>query len=137
MCDGDESGIVDLDRLERIFWWAAGVCWVLVAVIVLGEVQGWWNDAGEVAGMVTTIFAGLLTVIALLINATKAQARSVRRGVSGNGRRLGMIHEGIRILHEDNDALQQGQARMHQGLERLHQDNERQTEILVQIRDRL
>lgn len=123
MVDEDESGIVSLDQLERILWWASGACWAIVALILLGEFQGWWNDAGEVGGIFASIIGGLLTVVALLLNATKSQVRAVRSGVTDNGRRLGMIHDGVRTLHHDN--------------QQLHQDNERQTEILTEIRDRL
>lgn len=123
MPEEEASRAVDLDQLERYLWWAAGIGWALFLLIVAGEVRGWWNDAGEVAATIVSILAGLLTVVAVLVNATKSQVRPVRRGVTDNGRRLGMIHDSSR--------------RIERGIGELHQENQRQTQILAEIRDRL
>ncbi len=121
---------MDLDQLERLFWWGAGICFLIVAVLIVGEVREWWNDAGEVGLTIAGLVGSLLAAIALLINATKGQVRNVATGVTDNGRRLGLIHEGVRILHDDMGTL-------HEGMNGLRQGQEQQTEVLVEIRDRL
>lgn len=112
----DASTLVDLDQLERLLWWGATISFAVFLVALVGEVRGWWNDAGEIVLTLTGLVGSLLTVVALLINATKTQVRNVVRGVTDNGRRLGLIHDGVRDLHEET---------------------ERQTDVLVAIRDRL
>lgn len=146
-----ESGSMDLDQLERYLWWAAGVGWAITFLFVLGEFRGWWNDAGEVGATVGSVLSGLLTVVALLLNATKGQVSAIREGVTDNGRRLGLIHDGVRgmdasvqgvdssvrALDRSVRGLDESVRDVDEAVRQLHEDNERQTEVLVEIRDRL
>ncbi len=151
MSSDRESSLVDLDQLERILWWAAGIGYLTLAILITGEFRGWWNDAGEIGSIIVATLTGLVTIIALLINATKDQAKAIREGVTDNGRRLGLIHQGIQGIREDNQGIHQGiqslredNQGIHQGIQslhednqRIHQENQRQTAVLVEIRDRL
>lgn len=128
---------MDLDQLERLFWWGAGICFLIVAVLIVGEVRGWWNDASEVGLTIAGLVGSLLAAIVLLINATKGQVRNVATGVTDNGRRLGLIHEGVRTLHDDMGTLHDDMGTIHQDMSGLRQGQEQQTEVLVEIRDRL
>lgn len=160
-----ESDTMDLDTLERYLWWAAAIGWTITFGFILGELRGWWNDAGEIGATVGSILSGLLTVVAILLNATKGQVSAIRRGVTDNGRRLGLIHEGVRGVNEGLGGVNEGLGDVNEGLggvnesvrnveegvralderlggveegvRQLHEDNERQTDVLEQIRDRL
>lgn len=125
-----ESEPMDLDDVERICWWGAGISWFIFFSVLIGEIVGWWNDAGEVALTIVGPIGSLLAVIALLVAATKGQVRAVTDGVTDNGRRLGHIHHGVLTLHEDMGTL-------HGGVETLHADMGDVKELLVEIRDRL
>lgn len=143
--------IVDLDQLERIMWWGAAIGAVTTIVLITGEFRGWWNDAGEIGSVIVAVLTGLLTVVALLINATKDQASAIREGVTDNGRRLGLIHRGVQdvntglaTIHEDNQQIHDSTQQLHEdnqqiynSIQHLHEQTARQTEVLTEIRDRL
>ncbi len=125
-----ESELMDLDDVERICWWGAGISWVIFFTALAGEVFGWWNDAGEIAISVTGVLGSLLAVIALLVAATKGQVRAATEGVTDNGRRLGLIHHQLIDVGGDVEPL-------HGDMGTLHDDMGDVKGLLVEIRDRL
>lgn len=103
----------DLDRLERLLW-------ILSALGFAIALRGWVNDIGEFFipfGMVAGVVTG---VVALLVNATKGQARRVVDEVARNGSKLD------RILEAKGSKL-----------DRIEEDLANQHDGLVEIRDHL
>lgn len=133
---------VDLDQLERLLWLLAAAGLGLALLGVVGERAGWWNDVGEMLITFGTVASVATGVIALLINATKEQVRTVATGVASNGDKLDRIHEShgdkLDRIHESHgDKLD----RIHEDLGGMHEDMNRhlenQHDVLVEIRDRL
>ncbi|MDX1611328.1 MAG: hypothetical protein R3185_03090 [Candidatus Thermoplasmatota archaeon] len=114
---------MDAQRAEHILWWGAALCFLALAVLLIGEFTGWWNDRGEVAITIVSIAGVLLAAIALLLNATRGQAAAIREGVETNAH----------LLTRSNGKLDSVNGK----LDQLTEENRRQTSVLVEIRDRL
>lgn len=144
---------VDLDRLERLLIILSLLSFGLVALGLIGEYRGWWNDVGEMIISFGTV-AGVATgVVALVVNSTKTQVRRVADGVEGNGHKLDRIHEShgdkldqihdslgdkLDQVHDDHgERLEDLAERIGPVDEPLAEKLDRQHDVLVQIRDRL
>lgn len=130
MAGKNEWVIVDLDQFDRLLWWVFWTGWFLLVLIILDDFLGLWNEVGAVGATVLLLIAGLFGFVVSRLLSTESQPQSVREGVTDNGRRLGRIHDGVR-----GNGCKLGE--IHEDVRTLHQDNERQTEILIDIRDRL
>jgi hypothetical protein len=137
--------VVGLDRLERLLWLLAAAGLAIAILGVVGERAGWWNDVGELLITFGTVASVATGVLALLINATKTQAKHVADGVSDNGAKLDEIRDshgekldrnGAKLdrIHEDLGGLRENLGGMREDVNRRL---ENQHDVLVQIRDRL
>ena len=138
---------MDLDRLFRLVVTIAVLFWVAAILILVGEVRGWWNDAGEV-GLTIVSGGGLLfTLAGLFLGATRGQARLVfatvvdnAKGVDRANSMLERIDEGVR---DANGKLDLANIKLDQldaiqfELDRQTGVMDRQLGVLVAIRDRL
>ncbi|HEV8360073.1 MAG TPA: hypothetical protein VGR28_06435 [Candidatus Thermoplasmatota archaeon] len=121
---------VDLDQLQRITTIGAVISWALAGVFAAGELLGWWHDAGELGIVVSIVTAVPLTVLTLLLSATKGQARALVLGVAAGNQ---MMRDGNRKLDEANRKLDESN--------RQHDETNRKLDaiavLLTNIRDRL
>ncbi len=138
------SWTVDLEQAERLMWWGSALCFIALGILLYGEFTGWWNDAGEIAITVVTVLGTLLAAIAILMNATRSQAAAIATGVGHNGNKLDTIFEATASNGRKLDTISEATASNGRKLETLHDDmgslkegQEEQTEVLVEIRDRL
>jgi hypothetical protein len=98
-----------------------GIC--ILALAGVGEVLGWWNDAGETLGIIGVVVTGLGVLLSLLVGSTRAQVASVSDGmrqVSGDVRQVG---EDVREVRSE---VRAGNAKL-----------DHVVMLLTQIRDRL
>lgn len=162
MAAKDPEPRVDLDQLERLLWLMSALGVLMVALGLIGELRGWWNDVGEVLVAFGTVASVATAIVALLINATKAQVRRASAGIEANGGKLDRIYEDHGAQLEENRAQAEANGQKldeqtemlgsqsekldeqtemldshGEKLDQLHEDMTQQHDVLVQIRDRL
>lgn len=100
----------DVDLLDRLFWYSILIAilgWSMVALGLVGEHLGWWNDVGQAiinAGSVTGVVAGL---VGLFLGASRPQIRQVTTTVADSNQRLKRIGSTVASVDSKLDKLGQ------------------------------
>ncbi len=157
MASKPPSHPVDLEQLERLLWILTALFFTGAAITLVGELVGWWQDAGEIALTILTVGGVFVGVAALGTGATRTQAHgletqlgTIQGTLGGMDRTLGgMDHKlgGMDHKLEKLDGIEAALVQEDGMLDRLdvvqvHLDAQtgvmdRQLSILAEIRDRL
>lgn len=78
---------VDLDRLYFLMKATTIACFVGLAVILLGELLGWWNDWGQVGTVALSVIGVLLGFLTILFGATRPQLAVAVGGILESNRK--------------------------------------------------
>lgn len=98
----------DVDLLDRLFWYSIVIAilgWSMVALGLVGEHLGWWNDVGQAiinAGSVAGVVASL---VGLFFGASRPQLRQVTTTVADSNQRLKRIRSTVASVDGKLDKL--------------------------------
>lgn len=123
--DASDHVKADPTTVQRSFLILAALFFAMAILGLVGEVLGWWNDAGEVMVTVGTLGGLILTAATYTTGTTEDKVARVHGAVVDNGRKLDKL--------EKLDGLDRIQGE----LDRQTGVMDRQVQLLGQIRDRL
>ena len=124
---------VELDRLSWFYFIGAVVFFAMAVLGLIGELLGWWNDAGAWLVGIGTGGALLLAMLGLLWSASRGQVGAIATAVNANGAKLDLANGKLDLANIKLDQLDAIQFE----LDRQTGVMDRQLGVLVAIRDRL
>lgn len=131
------SSLVDLDRLQKLLYVISALGFLTAGLGILGELLGWWSDTGERLTTLGTVVGVLVGVIALILNATRGQVHAVATGVVESNRKVDAVRGTLGVMSGQLGSMNGKLDSMNGKLDSMGVKLDRQTDVLVEIRDRL